>query len=80
VGGTRTFGKGVFQEVRRLPNGGALDITVGEYFLPSGRNLGGGGTRRGAGIKPDFAARDNPGTRADEALNLALDKLAEQSR
>ena len=43
VVGTRTFGKGVFQEIEPLPNGGALDITVGEYFLPSGRNLGGGG-------------------------------------
>ena len=36
VVGTRTFGKGVFQEVRRLSNGGALDITVGEYFTPEG--------------------------------------------
>ena len=29
VVGTHTFGKGVFQEVRPLSNGGALDITVG---------------------------------------------------
>ena len=36
VVGTRTFGKGVFQEIERLSNGGALDITVGEYFPPSG--------------------------------------------
>ena len=33
--GTRTFGKGVFQEIEPLSNGGALDITVGEYFTPS---------------------------------------------
>ncbi|MGH2839878.1 MAG: S41 family peptidase, partial [Solirubrobacteraceae bacterium] len=39
--GTKTFGKGVFQEVLPLSNGGALDITVGQYFLPSGRNLAG---------------------------------------
>jgi carboxyl-terminal processing protease len=45
VVGTRTFGKGVFQEIETLPNGGALDITVGEYFTPTGRNLGGGGVR-----------------------------------
>ena len=48
VVGTRTFGKGVFQEIERLSNGGALDITVGEYFTPTGRNLGGGGVRKGA--------------------------------
>src|SRR3954454_6301718 len=34
VVGTRTFGKGVFQELKPLSNGGALDITVGEYFTP----------------------------------------------
>ena len=80
VVGTHTFGKGVFQEVRELPNGGALDITVGEYFTPSGRNLGGGGTRRGAGITPDVRAGDKPRTRADEALDAALRTLAAESR
>ena len=52
VVGTRTFGKGVFQEIEPLANGGALDITVGEYFLPSGRNLGGGGGRARAPACP----------------------------
>jgi carboxyl-terminal processing protease len=51
--GTHTFGKGVFQEEQPLSNGGALDITVGEYFTPSGRNLGGAGIAQGAGITPD---------------------------
>jgi carboxyl-terminal processing protease len=80
VVGTRTFGKGVFQEVERLSNGGALDITVGEYFLPSGRNLGGGGVREGKGIQPDVTARDNPNTRPDEALDAALRTLAGERR
>ncbi|MDX6697378.1 MAG: carboxyl-terminal processing protease [Solirubrobacteraceae bacterium] len=75
VVGTRTFGKGVFQEVRELPNGGALDITVGEYFTPSGENLGGGGTRRGAGVTPGVRASDDPDTPADEALDAALREL-----
>jgi carboxyl-terminal processing protease len=74
--GTRTFGKGVFQEVMPLDNGGALDLTVGQYFLPSGRNLGGAGTKPGSGIKPDVEAVDNPKTRRDEALDKALDVLA----
>jgi carboxyl-terminal processing protease len=76
VVGTRTFGKGVFQEVERLSNGGALDITVGEYFLPSGRNLGGGGVTRGSGITPDVKAVDDPDTaRVDEGLDGALKAL-----
>jgi carboxyl-terminal processing protease len=75
VVGTRTFGKGVFQEIERLPNGGALDITVGEYFTPTGRNLGGGGVRRGAGITPDVKASDDPKTAKDEALDQALETV-----
>jgi carboxyl-terminal processing protease len=74
--GTRTFGKGVFQEVMPLDNGGALDLTVGQYFLPSGRNLGGAGTKPGSGIKPDVQAEDDPDTPRDEALDKALDVLA----
>ncbi len=53
VVGTHTFGKGVFQEEEPLSNGGALDITVGEYYTPDGRNLGGGGVKQGAGITPE---------------------------
>ncbi|MGH2917590.1 MAG: S41 family peptidase [Solirubrobacteraceae bacterium] len=71
--GTKTFGKGVFQEVLPLSNGGALDITVGQYFLPSGRNLGGNP------LKPDVPARDDPDTpRRDEALQKALSVLADK--
>jgi carboxyl-terminal processing protease len=78
--GTRTFGKGVFQEVIELSNGGALDITAGQYFLPSGRNLGGRGTSTGSGLTPDVEARDNPKTlKDDEALDEALTVLAQKS-
>lgn len=80
VVGTHTFGKGVFQEVTELPNGGALDLTVGQYFTPDGRNLGGAGTRRGAGVAPDVPARDDPETPADEALRTALATLASRVR
>ena len=76
VVGTRTFGKGVFQEIKPLSNGGALDITVGEYFTPSGRNLGAGGPKKGAGIKPDVPARDNEKTKRDEALDVAVKTAA----
>jgi carboxyl-terminal processing protease len=80
VVGTRTFGKGVFQEVRRLSNGGALDITVGEYFTPKGHNLGGGGVKQGAGIEPDVKAEDDTGTRnRDEALEVAVKTVAHEA-
>jgi len=73
--GERTFGKGVFQEVAELSNGGALDITVGEYFTPKGRNLGPSKGKRG--IEPDVRALDDPETETvDEALQRALKTLA----
>jgi carboxyl-terminal processing protease len=79
VVGTHTFGKGVFQEVRRLSNGGALDITVGEYFTPDGHNLGGGGVEQGAGIKPDVKAEDDVKTKdRDEALEVAVETVARE--
>ncbi len=75
--GTRTFGKGVFQQILPLDNGGALDITVGQYFLPSGRNIGGRGVEQGAGLKPDVRAEDDPDTPGvDEGLDKALATLA----
>jgi carboxyl-terminal processing protease len=80
VVGTRTFGKGVFQEVIELKNGGALDITAGQYFTPDGHNLGGGGVKPGAGIQPDVQAVDNPKTPRDEALNRALQTLASETK
>lgn len=67
--GTRTFGKGVFQEVKRLSNGGALSLTVGSYYLPSGENIS------DKGITPQVKARDLPRTRRDEALAVALETL-----
>jgi carboxyl-terminal processing protease len=75
--GTRTFGKGIFQQVIELSDGGALDITAGQYFTPKGRNLGGQGVKTGAGIKPDVAAKDDPDTRnKDEGLDRALAVVA----
>jgi carboxyl-terminal processing protease len=80
VVGTHTYGKGVFQEILPLPNGGALDITVGEYFTPNGTNLGGGGVREGVGIPPNVYAADNPHTSADEALQTAERTVAAEVR
>jgi carboxyl-terminal processing protease len=80
VVGTHTFGKGVFQEVEELPNGGALDITAGYYYTPDGRNLGGGGVKAGAGVTPDVYALDNPRTARDEALIVAERTLVGEQR
>src|SRR5271166_1778421 len=82
VVGTHTFGKGVFQEEQPLSNGGALDITVGEYFTPDGRNLGGGGVKQGPGVDPEVhvpSGVDTPHGLA-VALQTLLAKVAAQSK
>jgi carboxyl-terminal processing protease len=68
--GTRSYGKGVFQQEIDLSNGGALKLTVGEYFTPNGTNLA------GKGIHPDVKAPNLPGTSRDEGLERALGVLA----
>ncbi|HEU5252250.1 MAG TPA: S41 family peptidase [Solirubrobacterales bacterium] len=73
VVGTRSFGKGVFQEEQTLSNGGALKLTVGEYFTPEGVNLA-----ESRGIHPDVRVQDDPATAADEAEERAFDVLAGQ--
>src|SRR5947207_3345743 len=78
VVGTHTFGKGVFQEEEPLSNGGALDITVGEYFTPAGRNLGGGGIRQGAGVRPEVVV--HKGVDTSHGLDVALQTLAAKAR
>jgi carboxyl-terminal processing protease len=75
VVGTHTFGKGVFQEEQPLSNGGALDITVGEYFTPNGRNLGGGGVKHGAGVIPEVKVPKSS-VDTDRGLDVALNTLA----
>jgi carboxyl-terminal processing protease len=73
VVGTRSYGKGVFQEEHDLANGGALKLTVGEYFTPSGENLA-----RTGGIHPEVKVVDNPHTPVDEARQKALETVAAQ--
>jgi carboxyl-terminal processing protease len=74
VVGTRTFGKGLVQEVERLSNGGVLDLTVANYYLPGGETIGANG------IKPQVRARDDTSTRRDEALPVALQTVLDERR
>ena len=46
--GTKTFGKGIVQSIRRLADGSAIKLTTSRYFTPSGQNI------HGEGIEPDI--------------------------
>jgi carboxyl-terminal processing protease len=72
VAGTTSFGKGTFQEVIPLNNGGALDLTVGEYLTRNGTSI------NHIGIPPQVKAKDIPKTKPDEGIQGALRVLAPQ--
>ncbi len=80
VVGTRTYGKGVFQEIQSLSNGGALDIVTGQWFEPSGRNVGGPGVTEGAGISPDVPVAASPHSSSDPGLTAAERTVAAELR
>ncbi|MGN6276486.1 MAG: S41 family peptidase [Solirubrobacterales bacterium] len=73
VVGMRSYGKGLFQEEHSLANGGAIKLSVGEFFTPQGVNLA-----KSHGVHPDVKAVDNPATKVDEAKQRALGVLAAQ--
>jgi carboxyl-terminal processing protease len=66
VVGTRTFGKGTFQQAIDLPAGGALDLTVGRFFTANGTST------LDRGIKPEVHAANDPRTKRDEAVTRTL--------
>lgn len=72
VVGTRTFGKGVFQQVINLDSGGALDLTVGEFFTADGVSLA------GKGLKPDVKAPLDLDAKRDSQLDKAYEVLGDE--
>lgn len=70
--GTRTFGKGVIQNIFPLFNGGALKITTEKYLTPDGRDID------GAGIAPDYEVINETGSLSDLQLDKAVELLLVQ--
>ncbi|MEV4001021.1 S41 family peptidase [Actinomadura sp. NPDC049753] len=68
--GSRTYGKGSVQEPLRLGDGSVVELTVGRYRTPSGRNLD------GVGIEPDVeVSADRPAKAAERRARTVLHGL-----
>lgn len=67
VVGTKTFGKGVMQEIVPVSTGGALKITIKEFHTPNGNKI------NKNGIMPDVEIEDDLKTDEDEQLNKAIE-------
>lgn len=67
--GTKTFGKGIVQEVIRFKDKTGMTLTTMEYFLPSGENI------HKKGIQPDFEIKNENTVTDDKQLKKALEIL-----
>ena len=67
--GTKTFGKGVVQRIKELPDGSGIKLTVSEYFTPNGTNI------HGIGITPDIVIELNEGVE-----NIGVDYIKEDNQ
>jgi carboxyl-terminal processing protease len=67
--GTRTYGKGLVQEINRLPGGAAIHITVSRYLTPSGSDI------NKVGVQPDISETDKDKQKA-VAVAYLKEKIA----
>lgn len=67
VVGTRTYGKGSVQEPIELPDGSAIEFTIGRYLTPAGRVID------GRGVEPDVLV--DPVSAPELAEQRALEVL-----
>lgn len=74
--GTKSYGKGVVQNIMGLGDGSYLKLTIAEYFLPSGRSI------NKVGITPDIVVEyeydeENPDkdNQLEKALEVVLEKV-----
>jgi carboxyl-terminal processing protease len=65
--GTKTYGKGLVQEINRLPGGAAVHITVSRYLTPGGSDI------NKIGVAPDISV-----TNKDDQLKVAVTYLKEK--
>lgn len=66
--GTKTYGKGVMQEIIPVKSGGALKLTIEEFRTPNGNEI------NKKGIEPDIEVEDNEKTETDEQLQRAIEE------
>ncbi|MFM8791567.1 MAG: S41 family peptidase [Solirubrobacterales bacterium] len=69
--GTRSFGKGLFQQLIELEGGGALDLSIGEFLTAEGESLAGKGLRPDVAVSERAAASD---TQLERAVRILRDR------
>ncbi|WP_077369457.1 S41 family peptidase [Anaerosalibacter sp. Marseille-P3206] len=66
--GVTSYGKGTVQQIRPLPNGDGMKLTIAEYLTPKKRSI------NGKGVVPDIEVKENP---LDLTKDIQLEKAIE---
>ena len=76
--GTKTYGKGIVQQIFPLEDGSAVKITIAKYFIPSGSDI------HKVGIEPDVVVEldvdayledENNDNQKEEAIKYIKDQI-----
>ncbi len=70
--GTKTYGKGVMQEIVPVSTGGALKLTIKEFKTPNENTI------NKKGISPDIEVQEVEDNDTDEQLQRAIDELKDE--
>lgn len=70
--GTKTFGKGIVQNVISLGDGTALKMTTSKYFTPKGNNI------HGIGIEPDITVEYSEEMKQAETYSKEIDNQLQE--
>ena len=68
--GTQSFGKGLVQEINKLPNNSGINITIQKYLTPNGTDI------HKKGITPDiivYLTEENIKNKDDAQLKKAIE-------
>ena len=75
VVGTKTYGKGIVQNIMPLPDGSAIKFTIAKYYTPNGTDI------HKKGIKPDVEVKISDAqwkkAQKDEKADIQLKKAME---
>lgn len=77
--GTRTYGKGIVQQIIPFQDGSAVKVTISAYYSPNGTNI------HGIGIEPDvvcefdsdyyYSSEDHPDNQLEKAKEVLREKM-----
>lgn len=67
--GTKTFGKGIVQNIFTLSDGSGLKVTIAKYYTPNGICI------QGTGIEPDYVVENQENTEIDFQLEKAIEVI-----